>query len=191
MLQVGIGKSGILRVSSGSDNSVNPARNRWAPNAVTTNKTQHKSKMSELAHANIGKIYCITNTNRSRAMRTIGETQSSCVKPDCWRYPRRNGRGEVVGDVLISVHAKCGKYHQTNERADSVQRAIGKMQSSRIDPERQQSPWHQVQGGVVGRWRELGQGPRLNPCSHCDSSVQCRCIKKNICSRGVSECWSV
>ena len=32
------------------------------------------------------------------------------------------------------------------------------MQSSCIVPERQQIPWHQVQGGVVGRWCELGQG---------------------------------
>ena len=31
LLQVGIGKSGILRVSSGSGSSVNPARNRGPP----------------------------------------------------------------------------------------------------------------------------------------------------------------
>ena len=141
LLQVGIGKSGILRVSSGSDNSVNPARNRGAPNAVIANKTQHKSKMSESAHVKIGigKIYCITNTNRLRATRTIGKTQPPCVKPDCWRYPRRNGRGEVIGDVPRLVHAQCVNEHQTNEtseRADDVLRTIGRMQSSCIIPER-------------------------------------------------------
>ena len=70
----------------------------------------------------------------------------------------------MVGDVLISVHAKCGKNHQTNESADSVQRAIGNMQSSCIAPERQQNPWHQVQGGVVGHGGELGQWDR-NDCT--------------------------
>ena len=142
-----------------------------APNAVITNRTQHKSKMSELAHANIGKIYCITNTNRSRAIRTIGETQSSCVKPDCWQYPRRNGRGEVVGDVLISVHAKCVKNPQTNERADNVQRAIGKMQSSCIVPERQQSLWSKHQGGVVGRSEVVDHGPIECSRTRCCDSV--------------------
>ena len=56
MLQVGAGKGGILRVSSGSDNSVNLAGNRWAPNAPLTNTMQKKSNMSELAHAEFGKI---------------------------------------------------------------------------------------------------------------------------------------
>ena len=36
--KVGIGRNGILRVSSGSDNSVNPAGIRRAPNAVITNQ---------------------------------------------------------------------------------------------------------------------------------------------------------
>ena len=119
----------------------------------------------------LGKIYCITNTNRSRVIRTIGETQPSCVKPDCWQYPRRNGRGEVVGDVLISVHANCVKNHQTNEPADNVQRAIGKMQFLCIFPERQQIPWHQVQRGVVGRWCEVGQGRMSCSRSRCGDSV--------------------
>ena len=97
----------------------------------------------------IGKIYCITNTNKLHSTRPIGKTQPPCVKPDwCW-YLRRNGRGEVIGDVPISVHAKCGKNNQTNESADDVQRAIGKMQPPCIVPERQQNPWHQAQGGVV------------------------------------------
>ena len=151
MLQVGVGKSGILRVSSGSDNSVNLARNRGPPNAVITNETQHKPKMSESAHAKIGigKIYCITNTNRLRATRTIGKTQPPCVKPDWWWYPRRNGRGEVIGDVPISVHAQCGKERQMNESANSVQRTIGAVQPSCIAPERQQTPCRNRQGGVV------------------------------------------
>ena len=57
----------------------------------------------------------------------------------------------------ISVHAQGGKKHQMNERADSVQRAIGKMQFSCIIPERQQNPWQQDQGGVVGHSSDLGQ----------------------------------
>ena len=118
LLQVGVGKSGILRVSSGSDNSVNPARNRWAPNASITNITQQKSKMSELAHAEIKKS------------------------------------------------------HQTNERADNAQRAIGKMQSSCIVPERQQSLWSKHQGGVVGRSEVVDHGP-IECCSRtrCGDSV--------------------
>ena len=47
----------------------------------------------------------------------------------------------MVSDVFISAHAKCVKRPQTNERADNVQRAIGKMQPSCIVPERQQIPF--------------------------------------------------
>ena len=49
------------------------------------------------------------------------------------------------------------KSPQTNERADNVQRAIGKMQFSCIFPERRQNPWQQAQGGVVGHGCDLGQ----------------------------------
>ena len=102
MLQVGIGKSGILRVSSGSDNSVNPARNRWAPNAVITNITQQKSKMSELAHAENGKMYTDTNAGRQRVQRTIGAMQTS-VSPDRRRSPWQQAQGGVVSSLVRFV----------------------------------------------------------------------------------------
>ena len=105
--------------------------------------------MSELEHAKIGKIYCINNTNRSRAIRTIGETQSSCVKPDGWRYPRRNGRGEVVGDVFISGHAKCMKMGKRSADRQRANRAIGEMPTSGISTYSQQNPRRNRQGGVV------------------------------------------
>ena len=95
--QVGIGRNGILRVSSGSDNSVNPAGNRWAPNAPLTNTTQKKSKMSELAHAEIGKIDTAVNAVGQRASRTIGAMQTSCIAPKRQQNPQRNCRGGVVG----------------------------------------------------------------------------------------------
>ena len=85
VLQVGVGKSGILRVSSGSDNSVNPAGNRWAPNALVLNKTQDESKMSQSAHAEIKKSWAHTAE----------------------QIPWRIGQGGVVGRAF---HAKqtCG-----------------------------------------------------------------------------------
>ena len=149
--------------------------------------------MSESAHAKIGigKIYCITNTNRLRATRTIGKTQPPCVKPDCWRYPRRNGRGEVVGDVLISVHAQCVNNPQTNERADNVQRAIGKMQSSCIVPERQQSPWSKHQGGVVGCGAGFAHGLG-DDCSHTrcgDSVVISKIVYWRVCMSIACQCF--
>ena len=151
--KLGIGKSGILRVSSGSDNSVNPARNRWAPNAVITNRTQQQSKMSELAHANIGKIYCLANANRPRATRTIGGTQPSCVKPDHLQNPRRKCRGGVVGNMLISAHAqlvKNGMRAQERRAGDQIS-------------------WRLRQGGVVGRswWPgDWAAGSGLTPVSY-------------------------
>ena len=103
LLQVGIGKSGILRVSSGSDNSVNPAGNRRAPNAVIANKTQHnKSKMSELAHAEIGKIDTATNAGRQRVQRTIGAMQTS-VSPDRRRSSWQQAQGGVVSSLVRFV----------------------------------------------------------------------------------------
>ena len=90
VLQVGVGNSGILRVSSGSAVAVNPARNQWAPNALVLNKTQGKSKMSQSAHAEIKKISCITNAVRQRAIRTIGWVQTSCTTPYRWQNSRRN-----------------------------------------------------------------------------------------------------
>jgi len=71
-------------------------------------KTPHKSKNSELAHANNRKIYCLTNVNRPRSIRTIGETQPPCVEPDSYENPQRNGRGGVVGNMLKLVHAQSG-----------------------------------------------------------------------------------
>ena len=101
LLQVGVGKSGILRVSSGSDNSVNPARNRWAPNAPITNITQQKSKMSELAHAKNGKIDTATNADRQRGRRTIGAMQTS-VSPDRRQIPWHQVQGGVVDPFVLS-----------------------------------------------------------------------------------------
>ena len=96
---VGIGRApcGILCVSSGSDNSVNPARNRWAPNAYITNITQQTSKMSELTHAEIGKIDTATNAVRQRGRRTIGAMQTSCIAPERRQILWQQAQGGVVG----------------------------------------------------------------------------------------------
>jgi len=116
LLTVGIGSvpRGSLCVSSGSGNSVNPASKQRAPNVTNKQETQHKSKNSELAHAKIGKMYCLTNVYRPRAIRTIGETQPSCVKPDSYQNPRRNCRGGAVGNMLISAHAQFGRWAGEN-----------------------------------------------------------------------------
>ena len=107
------------------------------PNAVITNRTQQQSKMSELAHANIGKIYCLANANRPRVTRTIGGTQPSCVKPDRLQNPRRKCRGGVVGNMLISAHAKLVK----------IGTRAHELRTSR------QISWQLSPGGVVGRSR--------------------------------------
>ena len=57
---------------------------------------------------NIGNAYCLTTVYKPRVTRTIGETQPSCVKPDSYQNPRRNGRGGAVGNMLKSVHAQSG-----------------------------------------------------------------------------------
>merc|ERR1712086_809427 len=110
LLTVGTGSApkGSLCVSSGSGNSVNPASKQRASNATNKNKVQHISKISELAHVNIGNAYCLTTVYKPRVTRTIGETQPSCVKPDSYQNPRRNGRGGAVGNMLKSVHAQSG-----------------------------------------------------------------------------------
>ena len=95
--------------------------------------------MSELAHAKIGigKLYCITYTNRLRSTRPIGKIQPPCVEPDWWWYSRRNGRGEAIGDVPRLVHAQCICGHQTSatgERPDDVLRTIGWAQTSCVRP---------------------------------------------------------
>ena len=96
VLQVGVGNSGILRVSSGSAVAVNPARNRWAPSALVLNKTQETSKISQSVHAEIRKRYCITNAVQQRAIRTIGWVQTSCATPYRYQSSRRNSRGGLV-----------------------------------------------------------------------------------------------
>ena len=57
---------------------------------------QSESKMSELAHAEIGKIHATTD-HRQRATRTIGAMQPSCIAPKRQQNPQRNCRGGVVG----------------------------------------------------------------------------------------------
>jgi len=52
--------------------------------------------MSELAHAEIGKIHATTD-HRQRATRTIGAMQPSCIAPKRQQNPQRNCRGGVVG----------------------------------------------------------------------------------------------
>ena len=145
--KVGIGRNGILRVSSGSDNSVNPAGIRRAPNAVVTNQIQHNtSKNLELAHADIivGKLKCITEKYTLHSTRPIGRAQTSCVRPNWWWYSRR----EAIGNVHRLVHAQCICGHQTSargERPDDVLRTIGWAQTSCATPERQQTLWQHVQ----------------------------------------------
>jgi len=57
--------------------------------------SQQKSKMSELAHAENGKIYTDTNAGRQRVQRTIGAMQTS-VSPDRRRSPWQQAQGGVV-----------------------------------------------------------------------------------------------
>ena len=147
------------------------------PNAVITNRTQQKSKMSELAHANIGKIYCLTNADRPRAIRTIGGTQPSCVKPDHWQKPRRNRRGGVVGNMHRSAHAEFVK----------IGTLAQKQRTSK------QISWRLSQGGVVGRswWpSSVAESPvidhRVRMVMHASSVVsKLKCLSHACC---VSEC---
>ena len=99
--KVGIGSvpRGILCVSSGSDNSVNPVGMQRAPNAADPKKIQYnKSKNSELAHAKVivGRLKYITEKSISHYTRPIGSTPTSGVRPNWWWYPRRKCRGEAV-----------------------------------------------------------------------------------------------
>ena len=134
VLQVGVGTSGKLRVSSGLVVAFNPAGNRGAPNAPVLNKTQEKSKMSQSVHAEIGNIYiyiyCITNADQQRAIRTIGWVQTSCTTPYRWQNSRRNSRGGVVGaggclglgqtiDPCRGVLCKC-QYYQNYVIASAI-----------------------------------------------------------------------
>ena len=95
VLQVGVCTSGKLRVSSGLA-VASPVGDRGAPNALALNTTQEESKMSELAHAEIGKIHANTD-HRQRAVRTIGAMQTSCIAAKRQQNPQRNCRGGVVG----------------------------------------------------------------------------------------------
>ena len=80
--------------------------------------------------------------------------------------------------------------HQMNERANSVQRTIGWAQTSCATPDRLQTPWRHVQGGVVGKglgYRE--QAPMSVSHSRVMHSSQSRieivywraCIVSSIC----------
>ena len=66
------------------------------PNASITNITQQKSKMSELAHAEIGKIDTATNAVGQRGRRTIGAMQTSCIAPERRQNPWQQAQGGVV-----------------------------------------------------------------------------------------------
>jgi len=118
--KVGIGSvpCGILCMSSGSDNSVNPAGVRRAPNAVGAKQIQHNtSKNLELAHADIivGKLKCITEKCILHSTRPIGSTPTSGVRPNWWWYPRRKCRGEAVGDVHKSAHAQFVSWNHRSQ----------------------------------------------------------------------------
>jgi len=111
---VGIGSvpSGSLCVSSGSDNSVNPASKQRSPNAADTKETQYKSKNSELAHVKLvgGQLKCITEKYIPHYTRPIGGASTSDAKPDWWCYPRRKCRGEVSGNLHTLAHAQFGSW---------------------------------------------------------------------------------
>ena len=77
------------------------------PNAVITNITQQKSKMSELAHAESGKIDTVINAVRQRVHRTIGAMQTS-VSPDRRQNPWQQAQGGVV-DQFGSL---CGQWER-------------------------------------------------------------------------------
>ena len=102
VLQVGVGNSGILRVSSGLAGAANPVGDRWAPNALVLNKTQEQSKMSQSVHVEIKKIGQ-TGADRQRANRAIGEMPTSGISTYSQRNPRRNRQGGVVhsGDGFL------------------------------------------------------------------------------------------
>jgi len=184
--KVGIGRapSGILCVSSGSDNSVNPAGIRRAPNAVVTNQIQHNtSKNLELAHAKVivGKLNCITEKYISHYTRPIGSTPTSGVRPNWWCYPRRKCRGEAIGDVHKSVHAQFVSWnHMKRTRDDVLTERLGQCKL-RHPQTVEQTLWHQVQGGVVGLFG--GRGQRS---SGCVSSVQDPCSGVHSCGSSVS-----
>ena len=111
---VGIGSvpSGSLCVSSGSDNSVNPASKQRSPNAADAKRIQYKSKNSELAHVTLvgGRLKCITEKYIPHYTRPIGGASTSDAKPDWWCYPRRKRRGEVGDNLHISAHAQFGRW---------------------------------------------------------------------------------
>ena len=53
--------------------------------------------MSELAHAEIGKIDTATNAVGQRGRRTIGAMQTSCIAPERRQNPWQQAQGGVVG----------------------------------------------------------------------------------------------
>jgi len=181
--KVGIGSvpCGILCVSSGSDNSVNPAGIQRAPNAADTKRIQYnKSKNSELAHADIivGKLKCITEKHMLHSTRPIGSTPTSGVRPNWWWYPRRKCRGEAVGDVHKSAHAQFVNWDRVNQiGAMSLRERLG--QCNFGIPRPLQTHWRLIQGGVVEWESGFGQWGVST-----DSTVmhKCRDIKISFCS---------
>ena len=136
-----------------------------------------------LAHAQFGRWAC-ENPNDYTCNNThvsVDVTGSSCWdKLKGYTHTSAHAPIGSWGAVHLSVHAqsescrnigvrRCDE-NQMNECANSEQRAIGWSQSSCATPECLQSPWQQVQGGVVGWVDELGHGPRT--CTHlCLASV--------------------
>jgi len=192
--KVGIGSvpCGILCVSSGSDNSVNPAGVQRTPNAAETKKIQYKSKNSELAHVTVigGRLKCITEKYIPHYTRPIGSAPTSGARPNWWCYPRRKCRGEVSGDVHTSAHAQFGSWACTSQnevRGDvhtSVHAKCGSWMSNvaeqseqierwgqcnlRYPPTAKVKPGPEVQGGVVD-WRMPigGLGPKRRRSDAC------------------------
>ena len=57
---------------------------------------------------NIKKLCCITIVNNPRPIRTISETQTSCLNVDlnCYENPRRNRRGGADDNMIVPRHAQ-------------------------------------------------------------------------------------
>ena len=147
----------------------------------TRKKVQRKSKNSELAHANIGNAYCLTTVYKPRVTRTIGETQPSCVKPDSYQNPRRNGRGGAVGNMLKLVHAQSGGWAGndtnvcTHDYTDISTHGIGPVGNY----DQHGNCWNKLKGYVhtsvlaqIERYRNIGVW-RFEGNAHISVRAQC------------------
>ena len=80
---------------------------------------QDESKMSQLAHVEIGKRHT-ANADRQRAIGTIGVVQPSCIAPDRQRNPWSKHQGGVVGCGAGFAHGRGAGSSVVIRRDESV-----------------------------------------------------------------------